>query len=153
MITNAHWGSNTVSYKFSGLSSAYKEMFRDAAEIWESCTSAHITESSSAVGTVTKENIESIAPGCPAITVTPMNVSSPYHGYTWTIYMNSTRMNELTAVSLAHEIGHVFGLVDLYNSSNINKLMHFSEYRTATAPTSSDVKGFNVITGLHTNVL
>lgn len=56
-----------------------------------------------------------------------------------------------TAVTAAHEIGHVFGLKDLKNSGNENKLMYGTgDVRTATVPTSADLNGFRVITGQHT---
>lgn len=57
-----------------------------------------------------------------------------------------------TAVYMAHEFGHAYGLRDLYNSYNYTRLMYGDTgHHTAMAPTADDIKGFNVITGQHTS--
>lgn len=56
----------------------------------------------------------------------------------------------VTDVVIAHELGHVLGLNDLYSPTNADKLMYGYSTGTATGPTASDIKGMQVITGSHT---
>ena len=50
----------------------------------------------------------------------------------------NTRQNRITA---AHEVGHTFGLLDLYESYNTDKLMFGTNKGTAIKPSASDIKG------------
>lgn len=67
----------------------------------------------------------------------------------WEIQINNLYYNEFTPDVIAHELGHVIGLNDLYDISNVNKLMYGFVSGTATAPTTSDIWGAKVITGQH----
>ena len=66
-----------------------------------------------------------------------------------TIELNKNEYDDILPIVIAHEVGHTFGLNDLYLSKNKDKIMYGTADMKATAPTPSDVKGFNVITGLH----
>jgi hypothetical protein len=46
--------------------------------------------------------------------------------------------------------GHIFGMVDLYNDKNKNKLMYGNSNRTVSVPQAADLQGMGVITGYHT---
>ncbi len=82
-------------------------------------------------------------------------VVSETHLNKWSIWINQNNVNAIndsqwTAV-LAHELGHVWGLNDLYHSYNANKIMYYAgNVTTATAPTYEDRAGAMVITGHHT---
>ncbi len=71
------------------------------------------------------------------------------HISTWEIHLNTNIDVNMNAVIVAHELGHVIGLNDLYSNHNQNKLMYYSDASTATAPTELDLWGAKVILGIH----
>lgn len=147
IMEDFHLGTYICSYKFdSNVSATNKTLFRSAVALWTNNTGAQITETSSAIGTIALRDL-----GASVVAATTLNYSaSTGHLTSWVIYINTNENITITALYLAHEIGHVFGLSDLSSSGNINKLMYYQSDFTATKPTVSDIKGFNVITGIHT---
>lgn len=75
------------------------------------------------------------------------------HLSSWNILINSSfPSSDFSGVTFAHEFGHAFGLKDLYDYSNRNKLMYgYESTRTATKPKACDLWGAKVITGNHTS--
>jgi len=144
-----HNGNVNLTYKFdTGLSLDTQELFEDGAALWSNNTSANITYFSSSTGIVSEANIwwntDLIA------FFGNYEVDASGHLTKWAICVNTAADPAATAVDLAHEIGHAFGLNDLYYPVHISCLMYGHTSCTATAPTSSDIKGFKLITGLHT---
>jgi hypothetical protein len=74
-------------------------------------------------------------------------VDSNRHFTKWEIEIHRGR--GATAVSMAHEFGHAFGLMDLFVFPSGSTLMFAAETRTATEPTAADLRGASVITGIH----
>jgi len=123
---------------------ARKSMVQQGAAKWS--TYGNVYESSNAIGVVYAYN------GGTSSTIASFGeytVDSSGHFTQWRIKINKDR--NATAANLAHEFGHAFGLNDLYESKNNNKLMYAYSSGTATAPTAVDGKGFSVITGGHTS--
>ncbi len=160
--TEGHAGGTTTTYRFNdNITDAHKNMFRTAVSRWENSTYASMTESSSAIGLVAYATFTG-DPWVVAVADTT-DYNSSYHTNSWLILINVEYMSSVTATTLAHEIGHVFGLVDLYEGgasdpynrdddvNNKGKLMYYSESRTATGPTSSEIRGFNFVTGVHSS--
>ena len=142
-----HLGTHQGQYKFdSGLDSQYRTMFLDAVELWSSTTQATMTQSNSAIGTVVQGNY---GEGFVARAVMNSSYSSG-HITSWEIQVNTYYANSITVMDLAHEIGHIWGLTDLRAEDNVCRLMYYSNASTATSPTTGDINGFKVITGLHT---
>ena len=67
----------------------------------------------------------------------------------WDIMLNELYKDSINRTTIAHELGHVIGLADLYEASNINKLMYNAGDRTTSVPTTSDIWGAKIITGQH----
>ncbi len=122
--------------------------------MWSSV--ATITESSTAASVVDENNygLMFIA----AVEVDPEVDINPETGHTlkWEMHLNwyfdfyDDGVYAVNSVTTAHEFGHTIGLTDLYLSQNYNKLMcGYRDRRTATAPTSRDLWGAQVILGLH----
>lgn len=145
----SHIGTTSITYHFdSSVPAKYKTMFRSAAASWETYTQATVTEVSSTSANVLVK-YKALASTTCATSQTSITGVRNYHSTSWIININNN--NIAVEHDLIHEIGHVFGLNDLHNISNKNKLMYIKNTRTATHPTSYDIKGFNVITGLHSN--
>lgn len=155
---NNHNGSPYLYYTWKSgdacLTAARKNNFIAAAAKWSPC--GNISYDPSGGGnTYQAGKLGTFNPGPGSGTVAQFygySSDAQGHLYYWKIDMNWTKSysNADWAEILAHEFGHAFGLNDLYNSSNSNKLMYGYTNGTATRPTATDIKGFNVITGKHT---
>lgn len=75
--------------------------------------------------------------------------SSTGHVTSWIIQLNLTYISLIDSKEIAHELGHVIGLCDLYASKNTNKLMYGTSNRTVSTPQTIDVLGASVIWGSH----
>ncbi|QNU66726.1 hypothetical protein EHE19_018095 [Ruminiclostridium herbifermentans] len=140
-----HTNSTTITYKFydgdRNLTDTIKSLVRNGASKWSSYGT--ISESSSGTGKIQTfiSSNDTVAEFYD--TATDFNGHLTY----WTIRF--ARNKNITSVTAAHEFGHVYGLKDLTDFSNLDKLMITYEERTATAPTTQDIKGFRVIMGQH----
>jgi len=88
----------------------------------------------------------------PFLTPTNGHINAP--SILWRIAINThsdVPVSALSSRTMAHEFGHAFGLLDLYDDCNRNKLMFYSTSSTATSPTTADRHGASVITGHHTH--
>lgn len=146
-----HAGGTSTTYKLdSSLSASDKQYFETAKRAWTSRTKAKMTETSNnPTGTVSRTYppIDNLPNSWVALTTG--SVDSKGHYKKWIIAIRPGV--SIDAIVLMHEIGHVYGLGDLQLESNKDKIMYYKRQgMTATAPTSYDISGFNVITGLHT---
>jgi len=143
----AHTATNSFTYKFNTsdryLTDEYKTLVRNGASTWNSYGT--ITENSSS-GMVL---IYTYAGGSSGVVALTTNRVPGAQGHLISCEIKFNRYYSFTATTAAHEFGHVFGLVDLYNYENLYQLMYNSEERLATAPSQQDIKGQKVITGVH----
>lgn len=155
-----HIGKTSITYKFENTVSEFdRTIFNAAMSLWENYTDAELTEvqSFNADVFVRSSTLDdgTMAYAAP-ITYTSYNDHS--HATLWRVVLNSTYSGSFPIPVLAHEIGHVFGLADVYESYNWNKIMFGtrstnpqSPTNTLTQPASADIKGFNFITGIHSS--
>ncbi len=134
-----HTNSKNLTYYFysgdSNLTDAYKTIIRNGASKWSSYGT--ISESTSGTGKIhTYENANTDEV---AAFYDPAKDSNGHLTY-WAIKFNRAR--NFTAITAAHEFGHAYGLMDLYDNNNIDKLMLSYEGRSATNPTPADIQGF-----------
>ncbi len=130
---NYHMGSTSIIYRFEGVSEATKALFRTGAEKWSPLVM--IAESPNARGVVREYNF-----GRQDITARFTNYvegTSLLTGHltTWDIEFNTNPAVTFTAVTAAHELGHVIGLNDLYAS-----LGQFTRNYTQTVKRAADNK-------------
>ena len=128
------------------MTDALKTIIRNGASKWSYYGS--VNESSSGTGIIPTFDGDSTKGVAALFYDQSCDLNS--HLTYWKIKFN--RNYAFTSTTAAHEFGHAYGLNDLNNSENYNKLMCGSEAdRTATMLTTQDLKGFRVITGLHTS--
>lgn len=147
--TMGHSGGTSINYKFaSDITEDEKKIFKSAVAKWTSSSAKPtITESTSGKGTIT--GFRDTASSAPVGFFTSHSKDSNNHTTKWEIGFNRLS-NRPTFAILAHEIGHVFGLRDLYFDENKSKIMYAYTSTTATGPTTYDIKGFSIITGKYT---
>ncbi len=143
-----HSNSNNITYKFMesdrNMTDALKTIVRNGASKWSNYGS--VTESSSGTGVL--HTFEGGSTQGIAALFYDQSCDSNGHLTYWRIKFN--RNYSFTSTTAAHEFGHAYGLNDLYDPVNFNKLMCGIEAdRTATMPSTQDIKGFKVITGQH----
>jgi Matrixin len=132
VYVGSHWGTNWTYYFDATSSSTWLNRFKsgetkfegetaDKFYLWEESSSktSNFVEnySCSSCGWVARRNFYSI---------------SSDHPTRWRIQMNSAKTSSNWNSIVEHEIGHVFGLADLYNSSNSDKLMYYSDQGTVS---------------------
>jgi len=155
-----HTNSTTVLYKFdetdpyvnsaTGGNYSYRGYAVLGAARWTNNTIYTVSQSSSAVGVVGTFN--NVSPDAFIAWFHSFDSNILGHLTEWEISMNRAKMpNDITKAGavMAHEFGHAFGLRDLYETRNRDKLMYGHESRTATIPQTADLQGMSVIMGQH----
>lgn len=146
-----HTNGTGTSYSFSTtdteLTGLHKQIVIEGANKWSGIVT--ITNKTDGTGVGKIETVYNANSGILA-ECTSYKTGTNGHLTGWRIILN--RAYSVTSTDVAHEFGHAIGLNDLYQSKNKNKLMYgYSDTRTASRPTSSDVSGAMIITGVHTS--
>ena len=143
-----HMGSKNTTYAYSSaaVKSAYSTYVTAGISLWGSCISC-TEESSSPMGEITVSAMDSGANA----DLGPSYYPSTMHMASWTltIYSKNFDGNETAGKyrTIAHEIGHAYGLGHVDYSSQI--MYHtYSPYKNVT---SYDRAGMNVMTHTHTH--
>ena len=159
---NQHLASKgiVVTFKRSDLDKIFTEEFlesndifkllEDAAKLWSPYVSFQkVDDTAVAHGTVRGINDPSLYTFA-AIDSTSPDTDGHLSGKpSWVMVINVGKVIEKT--TLAHEVGHVIGLNDLYQHRNYNRIMcGFEDMRLPLAPSYMDIKGAEVILGEHT---
>jgi len=145
-----HTNGTTLTYSFSStdpyLNNTYRSCVITGANLWNGTVTIINKTDGSGTGIISTANTLNTNVNAAFV---GGSVNSLGHLTSWAILIN--RSKDVTPTILAHEFGHAIGLNDLYESQNYNKLMcGVSTYSTATGPTSADIWGAKVITGVHT---
>ncbi len=149
---SSHLGTNNATYYFDGTVTDFcRNRFNGGVALWENYSQANLTETTSTNANILV-SIGAHPSGSNAYAFArPISSSGTGNGHysQWEIVINENRQSAFRDHIAAHEIGHVFGLLDLPTFTEA--LMYHQNTGDVTAPTSYDVMGFNVATGLHTS--
>ena len=152
-----HTNGTELKYRFAtNVLNSVKTLVSSGAALWTNTNqTVTISKDNSANGIV---EVMDLSSGTVAQTV-KQSVDSNGHVTQWVISLNTDYLvmdpddpppsHIITKQDVAHEFGHVIGLRDLYDSSNINKLMYSSIDSTATVPNTWDIRGARLILGRH----
>lgn len=119
----AHWPSTTTTY-FEATSDTWESRFKNGEAKFESETGYRFSliERTSAD---TSNFIESYScSSCTWVARRTFISISADHPTRWRIQFNSAKSANSWTTVAAHEIGHVYGLADLYQSYNDERLMY-----------------------------
>lgn len=125
IYVGSHWPTQNTTY------------FEATTDTWESRFKAGVTKFKNEAGTNFKFSLTEVPAGSsqnfvehyPSSTATWVarrnfyNVSSD-HPTRWRVQFNSAKSANSWTTVAAHEIGHIYGLKDLYESYNSKKLMY-----------------------------
>ena len=148
----AHTNGNYIKYKFAtGVPQTVKNIVAGGAAIWtiSSPATAEISMDSAGSGTVIMSDA---LPSDKAALTQLICETSTGHQISWIMYINTDSANgtatPLTSKKIAHEFGHVIGLMDIGGSSNSGKLMYSGSLASASLA-SIEAKGARLILGRH----
>lgn len=141
--------ASTYSYESSTVQSAYGSYVSGGISLWG--TNIAMSYTSSVPNAVGVFGVTDAAVNYNAATlVTSVNSSTGYRtGYTITISSQNFNSSSKTTAgkyrTIAHEIGHAYGLGHVPSSSNIM----YSYYSATKNVTSQDIWGMKVVTHIH----
>ena len=147
--SSVHMGTKNTTYSYSSstVKSNYSSYVISGIGLWGSNIYC-IESSSSPMGTITVSAMDS---GANAETYLNYNTSSN-HVTSWymTIYSTNFDVNSDPGKyrTIAHEIGHVYGLGHVSYNSQIM----YHTYNESKSVTSYDIAGMNVMTHTHTHI-
>lgn len=142
-----HTNGNTVQFYFdTTVSSSYKTKTREAIAMWSEVVNfSEVTTNYSNLNCLVHQYYD--PDRVEITTVESSQVDSSGHYTKWILKINT--YYSPTNAEIAHEFGHIIGLLDLVNSKNKNKLMYYERDRTAKAPASIEIAGGRVCVGMH----
>lgn len=163
LAKHQHRGSKVYKYKYDSNStkSAYGNYITQGAALWGSnisFTEKGLFESAQCtIATTNDANLDYTAAviysgnmaynthfDSITISIHTVNFNSNPTNYT------DSQLNERKKRTIAHEIGHTYGLADLYEGINSLKIMYgYSSYQKGV--TAEDLKGLSVVTHEHTS--
>ncbi|MBQ4641842.1 MAG: hypothetical protein IJB47_04455 [Oscillospiraceae bacterium] len=149
-------GTDNMTYSFADGNSYLCDPICDsvvsAANQWSSVVTFQLVEEGG-TGEITMLELNN---GVAAEAVHLSVNSSSGHTTEWEITLDAldkygNPITEIPTNVVAHEFGHIIGLMDLYENKNRGKLMYWHEDYIASSPTTSDIWGAKVIIGQHTS--
>jgi hypothetical protein len=150
-----HWNGRNATYRYSSneMKDKYDKAFKAGIEIWG--THINMNERARSSNIITEGPIfrrETVAQAEITRATNPNN----QHFQKWTIRINTIHIDTLftartedeQAKIMAHEIGHTYGLGDLYEDKHSDKLM-YGYTEGSMNISASDRLGMEVLTGVH----
>lgn len=147
--SNSHMGSKSSAFTYASddVKETYSEYVEEGIDLWGSYITCSESSSTSAMGEFTVSDMDS---GANAVTDASYYTSTG-HRSSWTITIYSVNFDgnsdEGKYRTIAHEIGHAYGL---HHVSDSSKIM-YGTYSASKNVTSTDRAGMRVMTHAHTH--
>lgn len=145
-----HMAQKSTAYYMSSesMKALYQTYVTNGANLWGS--NINLSYSTSGPGYIYAINDSSSS----ATAATSTSSGSDGITTSWYIEINSANFDDGSAEgkkrTLAHELGHVYGLGDLYISDASSQIM-YGYYSASKNVTTSDINGMSVVTETHTH--
>ncbi len=139
---------------FNGNTEAFEQCINAGADIWNNTGIASIEEYNGynptgvVVGKIIIADFRNLqySSGVAAVTITPGNTSATLgHVSYWKIYVNTNRSAAPNPEYIAHEFGHVMGLLD----TGFHGIMYGTDLLTRETPTNNEIFGVSVMLGIN----
>ncbi|MGE1166153.1 matrixin family metalloprotease [Peribacillus simplex] len=139
----SHWSSKSTKY-FEATTDTWETRFKNGASKFRSESGSKFS-----ISKVSAEKTDNFIENYSSSSATWVARRTVYsvskdHPSRWRIQFNSAKSANSWTTVAAHEIGHVFGLADLYEDKNNKKLMYGYDNGSRSMQTS-DKTGFNYI--------
>lgn len=150
MSSRLHRGQKALTYnfKYAADKTKYASVFTSGTSLWGSSISC--TEGSASAAQLSIWSVSDS--GKPYTAATRLTASTNSHITKAEMVINSAvfdgKSSAVKTRTIAHEIGHVFGLDDLKDSANDTKIMWYSASSSKNV-TQSDLYGMKVVTHAH----
>lgn len=139
---SSHFQS-TSSTVYHSLSGDYLTAWNDGKTWWSSTYLAYHPQSTNIVYTVNSPTATWLAQ------TGKWNYTASFDATAWDMELNTARMYALTvaerAYVIAHELGHVWGLADVYDDSCAGTALMYASLKYVSSVRQADSNGFNYI--------
>lgn len=151
--TYTHAGTKSLTYYYgNAYGESYHTRFTEGKNLWGTNINLQRSTNSDTANVIFRVDLTGGAkyPNANAVTESRVSGTLSLHQKSWTIIFFKDKVDPMTNYQrktiAAHEIGHAYGLGEVWN---ISQVMYGATPSTSTKVTTSDLKGLKLMTHVH----